>query len=155
MQALLRRASQQSTDEARALLITQALDGLTPDEASILVAIADSTRGVPVVHVHCLTSTGLRDESVLTNGSLVGRRAGVALPDLTPLYLDRLVARGLVEAGPEDERAVEEYQALLADPQVLAARAAAQNAAATPRVLRRTVTLTEIGRQVCAGLRAP
>lgn len=153
MQALLRRAAAQSRGEARALLIEQALDALTPDEASILATLAAAERGVPTIHIHCLTSTGLRDEPVLTDASLVGRRAEVALPDLTPLYLGRLRDRGLVATGPEDETASDDYQALLADAQVLAALSAVRSAGATPRVLRRTVVLTGLGRDVCAGLR--
>lgn len=153
LRALLLVAGEQDEEGGRAALLQRAVDHLVPDEARILQLLGDRTPSqpaVPLVHIFCLTGTGLPGEPLLENASTVGRNAGVSLPQLTPHYVGRLLGLGLVEVGPEDERLSDDYRALLADPAVLAAMSRARDAGATPRVIRHTLALSLLGHQLCA-----
>jgi hypothetical protein len=153
LRALLLVADGQDEEAGRAALLLRAVDHLVPDEARILQLLgnkAPSQPAAPVVHILCLTGTGIPGEPLLENASTVGRAAGVSLPQLTPYYVGRLLELGLVEVGPEDDRLVDDYRALLADPAVLAAMSRARDAGATPRVIRHTLALSLLGHQLCA-----
>jgi hypothetical protein len=153
LRALLQVADAQDEEAGRAALLLRAVDHLVPDEARILRLLGTRTTSqpaVPLVHIFCLTGTGLPGEPLLENASTVGRTAGVSLPQLTPHYVARLLELGLVEIGPEDERLVDDYRALLADPAVLAAMSRARDAGTTPRVIRHTLALSQLGHQLCA-----
>jgi hypothetical protein len=149
---LLAAAGEQDEDAGRVALLAQAVEHLVPDEARLLQALADRPAhqpGAPLVHIHCLTSTGLTGEPLLLNASSIGRTAGVAVPQLTSYYVSRLLALGLVEIGPEDDRLTDDYRALLGEPAVLAAMSRARETGATPRVLRHTLALSALGHELC------
>jgi hypothetical protein len=147
---LLAMAEQQDEDQARGALLAAAVEHLVPDEARILDHLARRAPGeaVPVVHIGCLTGTGLDGSRVLENASTVGVRAGVALRAMTPHYLRRLLDAGLVALDGEDPRLEDEYRAVLADPGVLAAIRHVTSVGATPRVLRHTLVLTPLGAEL-------
>jgi hypothetical protein len=128
---------------------------LVPDEALILDRLATLGR-VPLVHIWTRPHSGAAGAVVLANASRVGRLAAVALPDLTPTYVGRLLALGLVRAEGVAEGDLGEYfQALLADPLVLHALARANVDGSTPRVVRQALFLTELGAQLVADATAP
>jgi hypothetical protein len=150
---LLDRAGTQDAETARDEWLAKAVALLVPDEARILQVLAehgDGDPGAALVHIHCLTGTGIAGEAVLENASLVGRAAGVAVPDLTPWYLTRLLQLDLVEIGPEDPRLDEDYRQLLGDASVLSALRRARIDGFTPRVLRHALRLAPLGRALWA-----
>lgn len=145
--ALLRASEVHDAVAAREAVIERAARQLVPDEARILHHLGQHGPS-PLLDVHCLTRTGVPGDAVVQNASLVGRAAGVALPQLTPYYVAHLLSLHLVEVGAEDERLIDGYQALLVEPTVLAAMARAGNAAVTPRTVRRTLRLSTLGREL-------
>ena len=149
LQDLLERAGTQDAQAALEEWLAKAVALLVPDEARILQLLAghaEEDPGTALVHIHCLTGTGIAGEAVLENATLAGRAAGVAVPDLTPWYLTRLLQLDLVEIGPEDPRLDEDYRQLLADPSVLSAVSRARVDGFTPRVLRHSLRLAPLGR---------
>jgi hypothetical protein len=150
LRRLLTQADQQDADAGRAAWLARAVDHLVPDEARILAVLAepDGGQGSPLVHIHCVTPTGLSGEVLLENLASVGDPARLALPQLVPYYVGRLVALDLVEIGPEQERFSDEYRGLLARPEVLTALAAAREQGLTPRVMRHTLRLSLLGREL-------
>ncbi len=149
LKELLDRAGAQDADAGREEWLAKAVAQLVPDEARILQLLAEYAEGDPgcaLVHIHCLTGTGIPAEALLENASLAGRAAHVALPELTPWYLTRLLQLDLVEVVPEDPRLHDDYQQLLGDSTVLAALGRARQDGFTPRVLRHCVRLAPLGR---------
>jgi hypothetical protein len=154
LRSLVDQAGTQDVHAARTALLERAVAHLVPDEALLLVTLAAQPvgRAVPLVHVHSLTGTGLTGEPLLENATTLGRKAGLALPHLTPAYLSRLVADGLAEVGPPDDRLEPGYQAVLGAPEVLAVLSRARRDGVTPRVLRHTLLLSSLGFELCAGI---
>lgn len=149
LRGLLAQADRQDAAAGRAAWLARAVDHLVPDEARILAVLAESAApGCPLVHIHCVTPTGLAGEALLENLASVGDTSRLALPQLVPYYVSRLVALDLVEIGPESERFRDEYHALLARPEVLGALAGAREQGLTPRVLRHTLRLSPLGREL-------
>jgi hypothetical protein len=146
---LLGRGVRHSTESSRDELFHHVLDQLVPDEARILAALAPG-RPAALVHVYASTGVGTRGEALLQNASLVGRTANVALPRLTPTFVGHLLGLGLVEIGPEDDGLKDDYQILQADTDVLAAIRASSRGPIPARVERRTLRLTDFGRQLWA-----
>ncbi|HET6561203.1 MAG TPA: hypothetical protein VFG72_04955 [Marmoricola sp.] len=154
LRSLVEKAGDQDADTARAALLHRAVDLLVPDEALLLLTLARQPvgRAVPLVHIHSLTGTGLTGEPLLENATTLGREAELALPHLTPAYVTRLLTDGLAEIGPPDDRLEEEYQSVLAAPEVLAVLTRARRDGVTPRVLRHTLVLSSLGFELCAGV---
>jgi hypothetical protein len=150
LRRLLTEADNQDAAAGRAAWLSRAVDHLVPDEARLLAVLAEPAGGVgcPLVHIHCVTPTGLSGEVLLENLASVGDPARLALPQLVPYYVGRLVALDLVEIGPEDDRFRDEYHGLLARPEVLAALASAREQGLTPRVMRHTLRLSPLGREL-------
>jgi hypothetical protein len=151
LRALLDRARDQDEEAAGRDLLERAVGALVPDEALVLDRLASLGR-VPLVHIWTRPHTGGTGEQVLENASRIGRLAGVALPDLTPTYVGRLLALGLVRTeGVDDPDDLGDYfQALLADPLVLRALARANADGTTPRVVRQALRLTPLGARLVA-----
>lgn len=144
MQALLTRALGQSTASGQDELFHRILDQIVPDEARMISALSDGSVS-PLVSVHALNPAGLLGEALISNASLVGRTANVALPQLTPTYVGHLLALGLLETGPEDESIKDEYQILLADTAVLKAIRQGSVGPLPARVVKRTLRLSPLG----------
>jgi hypothetical protein len=140
MAELLGRSVTFSGLDARDYLYALLLRGLTPDEARILAVLADGTP-FPVIDVaerSGLTGTG---KVLLRNASTVGTAAGVSLLDHVPTYVDRMVAFGLARIGGEDPALGTGYEVLATDDLVRVALRAARK----PRLVRRTVEISEFG----------
>lgn len=151
LRRLLAEAESQDAAAGRAAWLARAVEHLVPDEARLLAALAvhaDGAPGCALVHIHCLTPTGLAGEALLENFAGGADAAHLALPQLVPYYVGRLVALDLVEVGPEDARLDDDYPALLADPTVLAALTAARTQGLTPRVMRHSLRLSPLGREL-------
>lgn len=148
---LLDRALAQSTREAEDALLDALLRPLVPDEARIVAALA-AREWSPLVHVEARRDG--EEHLGLRNASLVGRQAGVALVRRTPLYVTRLLASGLVAATPERSERAEEYEVLLAEPDVLDAIRRAGRGPVGPRLRRGGLVLSELGQQLWAARQA-
>lgn len=145
--SLLERSLFYSPDDSRNELYGALLQALVPDEARILAAASDGS-AYPVVHVAEPTATG-SNVTVLANASTVGRVAGVSLLTYTPLYLTRMVQLGLLAIGPEGPSSMaNDYEVLLADDAVNVAQAKARRGIRGARVVKRTVSITALGREV-------
>lgn len=143
MGRLLGRALTSTTASAREEYFLVLLAQLVPDEARIIAALAGGEPS-PLVSVF-RRSNG---EPVLENASLVGRTAAITLPSLTPRYLAHLLALGLVETGPEDERSKSGYELVLAEADVRVALKQGEFGKVPARVERRTVRLSRLGQEL-------
>jgi len=149
MQRLLDRALEQSPSGGRLALFEKLLDEIVPDEARIIGALSDGS-GSPLVNVRQRSRTGNGSDLVVENVSLIGKTANLTLWARTPTYVGHLLSLGLVEIGPEDPTLKDEYQILLADTAVLQALRAATHGMLPPRVERRTLRLSPLGRDLWA-----
>lgn len=144
LSALLTEAVEQSAAQAREHLIIRLLDDIEPDEARILAALSDGTT-YPLIHVVTKSSLGATGARLLENVSTVGRSAGIALPDYVPIYLARLRRLGLVTVGPEAGEHGDGYELLATESLVHEAR---ESHGAPTRLLRRTLSLSKLGRDL-------
>ncbi|RHW25671.1 hypothetical protein D0Z08_18005 [Nocardioides immobilis] len=148
---LLERGALQSSGDAESALFEDLVGRLVPDEARIIAALG--SRGwSPLVHIE-----PRRPDDVhlgLRNASLIGRQGGVTLVRRTPLYVTRLVAAGLLAVTPARDDHPEDYEILLADPDVLDAIRAASRGPLGARVHRQGLALSDLGAQLWAAHRA-
>ena len=155
LRALLDLAREQDRESAELAALDRAVRTLVPDEALILDRLSTLGR-VPLVQIWTRPHTGAAGEPVLENASRIGHLASVALPDLTPTYVGRLLALGLVRAeGAVDDDLADYFQALLADPLVLRALARANVDGSTPRVVRQVLSLSPLGARLVADASSP
>jgi len=116
--ALLAESRSVDPDAARLKLYRQTLSRLVPDQVAMMALLADKEIA-PLCHVVAgRLPAGPIHAVVLANTSSLGRDAGVLLRDYVPQYMNELLAAGVFEAGPEDERLADEYELLLADTQL-------------------------------------
>jgi hypothetical protein len=143
MAALLSRSLQTDTESGQRDFYVSLLTQLLPDEARIIAALAE---GPPAPLVHVLRRAS--GEPVLENASMIGRTAAVTIPSLTPNYVTRLRSLGLVETGPEDPEQGLNYELLLADRAVRDALKAGEMGKVPAKVQRRTLRLSQRGREL-------
>lgn len=138
-------ATDQTPRAVRDQLFDTVLSRLVHDELRILGALADGTV-FPLVNVTAPRRTD--DTPVLTNASTVGRVAGVAVPERTPVYVTNLLHLGLARVGPADDNLG--YDRLLTEPEVAAARREADDRRRLrrARIERRTLRVTEFGHEL-------
>jgi hypothetical protein len=148
MQRLLLRSLEQTTAGGRQELFRTLLHQLVPDEARIIAALGNGTAS-PLVDVQTRPVVGKAGTTVLENASLIGRTAAVAVPQLTPVYVGHLRSLGLLEIGPEDPALAREYEVLMAEELVRNALDH-PNGLLPPRVVRRTLRLSPLGRELWA-----
>jgi len=144
MAELLERSVMQDTKSSKADWHAAVLSQLVPDEARVIAALAEASAPVPLLHVLPRSGHG----RLLENASLIGRTAALTLPAMTPVYVTHLRALGLVETGPEDEDNLQGYELLLADKAVRAALKEGEMGKLPARVLRRTLMLSQRGREL-------
>jgi len=148
---LLERSNEQTTDASRQELFAKMLDQIVPDEARMISALSDGSSST-LIHVFRRTAGRQAPVAVLENMSLIGRTANLALPHLTPNYVGHLLSLGLLEVGPEDATMKAEYEILAAEMAVLAAIKRASRGAIGPRIERRTLRLSILGRELWASV---
>lgn len=147
MEDLLTRSLDQSAAAGRSELLGRIVRELVPDEARILMRLAERG-GAALVHVE--TRAGRR---LLENATLLGRTAALTLPQMTGHYVGNLLRLGLVEIAPERQALGEEYEILLADRAVR--EALKHGVGPVPaRALRRTLQPSEVGRELWEALQA-
>lgn len=145
LRSLLDASVHNLPDDSRHELYRALLQALLPDEARILAALSDGS-AYPLVHI---AEPGPNSGLVLANASSVGRVAGVSLPSYTPLYVTRMVQLGLATIGPEGPSWMnEDYELLLTDSAVNAAQAKARRGIIGARVIRRTLSISELGQEM-------
>jgi abortive infection alpha-like protein len=135
MATLLNRSVSETRREAENHLFVGIMRQLTPDEARIVAALSDGT-AYPLVHV-----AGRGRHIILRNASTVGKAAGVTLPELTPLYVSRLLDAGVAVIGDEDPSLATQYDILLTEDYVRAAEQQAKR----PKHLRHTLKVSPFG----------
>lgn len=147
LKRLLDRAVDQNRPQAREAYFRFVLDELLPDEARMLAALADGSAHA-LIHLGAGPALGGVTHRVLENRSTLPRSAGVAWPDLGPRYIAHLRQLELVETGKEDAGQKTKYEVLEADSLVRAAiERIGKDGGLRPRILRRTLKLSDIGRQ--------
>lgn len=153
LDGLLARSVGQSTTGSRLELHEALLGQLVPDEARILAALSDG--GVAaVVHVLPRSRRSGTNLPLIENASSVGRAAGVALPEMVPVYVTHLVQLGLVELGPEDDALKGDYELVMTETVVREALSqAGRRSVLPPRVTRQTLQLSDLGRSLWASCR--
>jgi len=150
MANLLERSIDADREISEDYLFTTIMQQLVPDEARILAALADGTV-YPVIDVAARSPLGGNQRMVLRNVSSVGRAAGVASPDNVAAYLTRLQRLGLVEFGEEDPALQVQYEMLSTDSVITeATEAIDRQRRSTPKLLRRTVTISPLGQKFWA-----
>jgi Abortive infection alpha len=153
VRALLATSMRTTPEESRVILYEALVGELVPDEARILSALSD---GSTYAMLHILEpGFGVSQKRVLENASSVGRAAGVALPEYVHLYVSHLRRLGLVEPGPEDHSLKDEYDILLTEPKLRATIASIGNGPLGARVIRRTVRISDLGRELWEAAHPP
>jgi hypothetical protein len=155
MTELLERSTRTDRTSSQDYLFGSIVSQLVPDEARIIAALAGgrSFAAVDVVSRHG-SRTPARNR--LSNASTVGDVAKVSVRANTGTYLDRLHGFGLVAFGEPTDDLDGQFDELEHDPAVQRAREQA-NAVGKARTVRKSVTLTPLGRQfwdACAPDRA-
>jgi len=145
LERLLDTASEQTPQESRLAFFASILRRLTPDEVKLLAALSDGTV-FAVVHVGYGARVGRVEKRVADNLSPIGRRAGVTALELVPQYLAHLRELALVETGPQDPALEVEYEMLETDAAVRDPVRKIEEAAERPRILRRTLRISSLGR---------
>jgi hypothetical protein len=146
MTELLQRSSASTSEEGKDYLFGTIISQLVPDEARILAALAGGRR-FAVIDVVARQVGRSRSRTVLTNASTVGAAAHVALADNVPTYLTRLQSFGLLEFGAAVDGLDAQFAALEDDPAVRAARTGADGKFGSARVVRKSVLLSQLGRE--------
>jgi hypothetical protein len=150
MSELLQRSSEATGRKSRDYLYGTIVSQLVPDEARILAALANGGRyaAVDVVAKQVSRST---TRQLLLNTSTVGAAAGIPSPQHTATHLTRLHGLGLVEFGKSDDDLAKQYDVLAGDDAVRDARRRIQaDRLGTAKLIRKTVTLSELGRDFWA-----
>jgi hypothetical protein len=152
MSELLERSVDADRSASRDDLYGAILSQLVPDEARIIAALAALPDGAAYAVIDVAAKRfRSRSRTVLAHASTVGAAAGVVTIEAGPTYVTRLLGFGLVELGPEDDRLRTQYETLATDPAVRAAEASIeQRGLGSSQLLRRTVALSECGREFWA-----
>jgi hypothetical protein len=149
LRELLDRAADQTHEEGRAALHVKLLRALVPDEARILAALEGGAT-YPLVHVDAGPRLGGPTHRVLANLSTVGKAAGVACNEVTPIYIAHLEALGLAESDVEDEAFEVQYEILAADGEVRVAVERIRKQRRKETVVRRVLRASALGRALWA-----
>lgn len=144
---LLAASGESTKEQAEVAYYTSLVRNLLPDEARILSALSDGGT-YPLINLIALSKLGIPTHSVLENTCSVGRAAGVLLPDMTRGYVQRLMAAGLAETGPEDYTMTTKYEILETDDTVRKLIAQMKAAGQRAQIKRRVLKISELGRNL-------
>ncbi|GAC1627363.1 MAG: Abi-alpha family protein [Nevskia sp.] len=144
LRKLLEASTEQTREQAQAAYYAMIVGNLLPDEARILSALSDGSV-YPLVHVMSAPKIGLGSVAALENVSSVGKNAGVQWPEMTPGYVQRLIAAGLAETGAEDYALIMKYEILETDEAVRRMLEQIRKAGNRGQIRRRTLRISELG----------
>ena len=144
MRKLLEASSNQTRAQAQAAYYAMVVGNLLPDEARILSALSDGST-YPLLHVMSAPRIGLGATPVVENMCSVGRNAGVMWPEMTRGYVQRLMAAGLAETGPEDYTLITKYEMLETEDVVRRAQEQIKKAGNRSQIKRRVLKISELG----------
>jgi hypothetical protein len=143
--ALLERSRDVWSEERTHPAFSRILDDLAPDEARILLLLAQGGPQ-PSVDVRTGGPVGMVSSQLIAPGlNMLGPRAGVRYLDRVPAYLNNLDRLGLVWLSRETVPDPMEYQVLEAQPDVLEA----MHTVKFSKVVRRSIHLTPFGEDFC------
>lgn len=133
-------------DAARVWMYRQTLSRLVPDQVAMMALLAEREIA-PLCNVAAgRLPAGPVNVVVLSNTSSLGRDAGVLLRDYVPQYMSDMLALGVFEAGPEDERLADQYELLMADTQLRTTMDRVRNEMRMyPRLQRFSVRMSDYG----------
>ena len=147
LRQLLQTSAEQTKEQAELAYYSILIRNLLPDEARILSALSDGS-AYPLVNLVALSKLGMVSHSVLENTSSVGRAAGVQLVEMTRGYIQRLMAAGLVETGPEDYTMTTKYEILETDDLLRKLINQMKVSGQRSQIKRRTLKISELGRNL-------
>jgi hypothetical protein len=142
--ALLHVAEVQSPAEARQDNLMRLIDSLLPDEARIILAMADGSQ-------HAVLQAYEGDTQIIANRSSVGRAAKVRAQEMTSEYVTHLLALDLVELVPYEGRSFYEWELIESETDVRAVLAPFDHRKVLrkPKLTRQLLRLSETGRAFC------
>jgi hypothetical protein len=146
MSELLERSADANGAKSRDYLFGTIVSQLVPDEARIIAVLAERPRfaAVDVVAKQVGRSS---TRMVAANLSNVGDAAGIALPHNAGTYLARLLSFGLIEFGTCIEDLDDQFETLLGEQDVVAAKVQIENEKlGSIKIVRKSVALTNLGR---------
>lgn len=155
LEELLERSLTQTREQAEEDFYSVLLSELVPDEARLLALLSDGAAQA-VVHIGTGAPIGPVRTLAVENFSALGRPAQVKLLERMPIYLEHLKALGLLEEGPEDPALEPKYQIIegLREVRDEVDRLRKQSRASSVRLVRRSLRLSALGRQLweaCTG----
>ncbi len=146
LHTLLEESQDQSHPEAEFSMFMAVLKSLVPDEARIFAALSEGA-SYPLIHVEAGTLfnwTGLVVECV----SSVGKNAGVQCCELTHLYVQHLLALGLVEIDHVENNQTLKYELLETEAIVRIALERLKKSGQRSKILRRTLRMSSFGERL-------
>lgn len=147
--ALVERGMAQTSEEARNLALGRIVNQLVPDEAKLIVLLAQG--GQPLLNVVAVSAFGSPSEPLLNNVTSAARHVSVRSREVVAHYVSHLTDLGIIEIGPETPELAVEYEILEADGDVrYAVERAAERRRARGRITRHTLQLTDLGRELWA-----
>ncbi len=149
---LLQMSADQDREQAERAFFAQAVANLLPDEARILSAFSDGSV-YPVLDLMVGSRLGPATRPVLELLSSVGRNAGVQCKELTPIYLRRLRAWGLIEMLAEDPAQQIKYEMLETDTVLRQTIDRIQRGGQRARIVRGMLKMTTLGESLWAACR--
>lgn len=146
---MIEESLEQTPTTSKDELYTAMLGRLVHDEVRILAALSDGSV-YPLVHIAAAHSCDRGVGYVLANASSVGRMAGVVLPTRTQVYVSNLIHLGLATVGPQDKTLKQEYELLLTESYVIAARTIGDDRRKIfkSRIVRRSLRISDFGREL-------
>jgi hypothetical protein len=147
LRALLAASEEQTREQAETAYFHLVLRTLTPDQARILAALSAGA-SYPLIHVLAGSRLGLGMRPVLECISSVGKNAGVSCPDLTPSYVQGLLAWGLAEIESVEGPDTVKYELLETDTHVRRLLEQLKRNGQGSRILRQTLKMSALGERL-------
>ena len=151
MTELLERSSTADSGQSREYLFGSIVSQLVPDEARVLAALAGGRAFAAVDVLSKPNGRTGRNQVVLANTSTIGTAAGISVPTSVGTYLTRLQGFGLLDFTYSPSHLDSQFESLLRDPGVVAARASIEaGRQGNAKVVRKAVTLSSLGHEFWA-----
>lgn len=151
MTELLQRSTDADSGQTREYLFGSIVSQLVPDEARVLAALAGGRAFAAVDVVNKPNGRSGRNQTVLANTSTLGTAAGISVPAGIGTYLSRLQGFGLIDFAHDPTHLDPQFESLLRDAGVAAARAGIEaGRQGNAKIVRKAVTLSPLGQEFWA-----